>query len=98
MTAELAAAIPALLILLAASIGALAALTERAVLLDGAAEVARAVARGDPPPLDALRGAIGQVTVTRADRGGLICVVLSSPADRLPAVVLTGASCAAPAW
>lgn len=98
VTVELAAAIPALLLLLAACIGALAALTERAVLLDGAAEAARAVARGDPPPLDAVRTAVGEVGLTRADRDGLVCVTLSSPADRLPGVVLAGTSCAAPTW
>ena len=49
VTAELAAAIPALLVLLVVCVGALAALTERAVLIDGAADAARAVARGEPP-------------------------------------------------
>ncbi|MCU1437216.1 MAG: hypothetical protein JWP66_303 [Naasia sp.] len=98
VTAELAAALPAVLLLLLACVGALSALTERALLFDGAAEAARATARGDPPALGALRGAVGEIRVGRSDRDGLVCVTLTSPADRLPGVMLTGESCAAPSW
>ena len=48
------------------------------MLDDGAAEAARAVARGESPPLGALRDAVGEVTVTRTERGGLVCVVLAA--------------------
>ncbi len=74
MTAELAVVLPAVLLVLAACLGALRTGVEEARLVDAAALAARSLGRGDPPA-DAegrarLAGAQG---VTIARRDGLVC-------------------------
>jgi hypothetical protein len=95
VTAELAAAMPAVLLVLALCVGALQALTQRVVLLDAAASSARAAARGEALP--ALAGLTG-ATVTEELHGDLVCVRIASAATgplALLGVPVSATSCAA---
>lgn len=72
VTAELAAALPALVVLVAAALTAVSALGQRVRAQDAAREVARAVARGDPAAGDRLARQMapgGVATVSRSGSG-----------------------------
>src|SRR3954462_14865001 len=75
VAAELAAAMPAVILVLALCLGALQALTQRAVLTDAAAQSARALARGDAAPR-----LPGGVTAAQERDGDELCVTLSAAA------------------
>jgi hypothetical protein len=89
VAAELAAAMPAVILVLVLCLGALQALTQRAVLTDGAAQAARALARGDAAP-DLPAG----VTLTQDRDGDAVCVLLSARAPLALGVPVTGRACA----
>ena len=89
VTAELAAAMPAVLLVLVLCLGALQALTQRALLTDGAASAARASARGDSPP----RLPPG-VTAAEQREGDTLCVTLSAAAPLALGLTVSGRACA----
>lgn len=94
MTAELALAVPAVLLVLAACLGGMRLGVERIRLTDAAAQVARAAARQE----EAGAGAAARVgaQVTGIDReGDLVCAAVRSavPLLGLP-VAITARSCA----
>ena len=77
VTAELAVALPAVLLVLAACLGALRLGAEQVRIVDAAALAARSTARGDAPAVSArLARAAGaeRITTTRS-ADGLVCVV-----------------------
>ncbi|GAB3584858.1 hypothetical protein GCM10027406_32050 [Leifsonia lichenia] len=71
MTAEFAVALPAVLACLALCLGAVQVATQRARLVDAAAQSARMLARGDDPARVA-RTTEAELTVER--EGGMVCV------------------------
>jgi hypothetical protein len=74
VTAEFAAALPAVLLCLALCIGAIQATGQQARLLDHAATAARLIGRGDAAPR-APDGATRRVGVD----DGLVCVTVTAP-------------------
>ena len=74
VTAEFAAALPAVLLCLALCVGAIQAGAQQARLLDHAAAAARLIARGDaaPRPPDGATRRIGS-------DDGLLCVTVTAP-------------------
>ena len=93
MTAEFAVAVPAVLLVLAACLGGLRLGAERLRVVDAAAQVARAAARGDDDAASAA-GRIGAAAEVRRS-GDLVCadVRLAVPLLGLP-VPLAATSCA----
>ena len=93
-TAELAASLPAVVILLVAGLTALSAVGTHIACIDAARDVALALARGEPRPNDRLpRG--GHVSVSsQADR---ISVTVTAPVlgDFLPGLTVNGRAVAA---
>ena len=97
VTAEFAAALPAVVLLLALSLGALAVGSQSVRLQDAAGLTARALARGDPPAAAAAIAAslVPGAGVARRDRSGLVCVLLTTRASGpLAALELRAESCA----
>jgi hypothetical protein len=84
-TAELAAGLPALMVLLIAGLGAVSAVTVRAQCLDAARDAALAVARGEPAPAGAHVVADAE-TVTAS---------VSAPVPLLPTVTVQATATAA---
>jgi Flp pilus assembly protein TadG len=76
VTAEFAAALPAVLLCLAFCIGAVQAAAQQARLLGHAASAARLLARGDAPP-----AAPSGTTRSVATEAGLLCVSMSAPSE-----------------
>ncbi|GAA4153758.1 TadE family type IV pilus minor pilin [Leifsonia shinshuensis] len=74
VTAEFAAALPAVLLCLALCVGAIQASAQQARLLDHAASAARLLGRGDtaPGPPDGATRSVGT-------EGGLLCVTVTAP-------------------
>src|SRR3954468_24169606 len=94
VAAEPAAAMPAVILVLALCLGALQALTQRAVLTDGAAQTARALARGDAGP----RLPPG-VTEAQERDGDALCVTLRASAPLAFGLNVSGRACTlAAAW
>lgn len=88
VTAELAAATPAVLVVLALAVGGVAAAAQQVGLQHAAGDAARAVARGDDPG-----GFAGGAAVAIDRAGGLACVTLSDTALG-GLIALRAASCA----
>ena len=89
MTAEFAAVIPAVLLVLAACLACVQLASQQLQLQDAAAATSRALARGDPPPSFA-----GAAVATHRE-GDLLCARLTSTGQvLLPGVTLTAQSCA----
>ncbi len=86
VTAELAATLPAVVLLLALALGALAVGSQSVRLQDAAGLTARALARGDPP--DRAQAIAGELVpgavITQHDRSGMVCVRL---ATRVPGLL-----------
>ncbi len=86
VTAEFAAALPAVLVCLALCVGAIQAGAQQARLLDHAAAAARLLGRGDvaPPPPEGASRRVGS-------GDGLLCVTVTAPsrAGSLGALGLT---------
>lgn len=80
---------PAVLVILACCLGGLRLASEQLRLQDMAGLAARAVARGDAPP-------IGRSLLERNDRDGLVCVTASTsePLGILGSIRLSGTGCA----
>ena len=95
MTAEFAVALPAIALVLAASLAAVHVAAVQVRLTDAAADAARLVARGEPEAraLALLPGAVDGASATVVHRGDLVCVDAAAPA-RLPIPELRAASCA----
>ncbi|GAA0263575.1 TadE family type IV pilus minor pilin [Cryptosporangium japonicum] len=84
MTAELAAALPIVVLLLTAGLTVLAATTAHLRCVDAAREAARAASRGDPEAVAVgRRVAPSGARVRLVHEGGLVRVVVSAP---MPAV------------
>ena len=97
VTAEFAAALPAVVLLLALGLGALAVGAQSVRLQDAAGLTARALARGDPPSAAAAIAAtlVPGAAVSRRDRSGLVCVLLTTQASGpLSSLQLRAESCA----
>jgi hypothetical protein len=97
VTAEFAVTLPALLLVLAACLGALRLGAEQVRIVDAAALAARSAARGDDPAVSARlarnAGADGIATTRTAD--GVVCVVARRVAPVLGlALPLAARSCA----
>jgi Flp pilus assembly protein TadG len=100
VTAEFAAVLPAVILVLAASLATLQIATTQLRLQDASADASRSLGRGDPPGTAAARLAIAVpgATVTETHRGDLVCAEASarSPggAGLLFGLTLTAISCA----
>jgi hypothetical protein len=97
VTAELAAALPAVVLLLGLVLGAFAVGSQTVRLQDAAGLAARAMARGEPPP--GVTGMVGLLVpgaaVDRRERSGLVCAVVTAPAaGPLASLQLRAESCA----
>ena len=89
VTAEFAAVIPAVLLVLAACLGCVQLTSQQLRLQDAASATARALARGDAPLSFA-----GAAVATHRE-GDLLCARLTSTGQVfLPGVTLTAQSCA----
>lgn len=95
VTAELAVALPALVLVLALALGVLAVGTTRLRCADAARVAVRLAARGEPPATvrAAAAGVAGDVTVRVSGTAGTVTVEVSRPvrvpAHWLPGVVVT---------
>ncbi len=87
MAAEFAIALPAVALVLAFGVGALATGARHVMLQDAAADGARLAARGESDDRVArmVRSAVGGARIAVDDRGDLVCVTLTAPAP-LPAL------------
>lgn len=94
MTAELAVAVPAVLVVLAACLGGIRLGVERLRLTDAAAQVARAAARDEPAGAGAAERMGGSVAAI-SRRDGLVCASVRTAVPLLGVPVpLTATSCA----
>jgi len=87
VTAEIAVALPALVVLLMAAVAAIAVVTAQLRCVDAAREAARAAARGEPPAAVrdvARRAAPSGAGVTMASTGDRVSVVVSTDVRLLP--------------
>lgn len=95
VTAEFAAVVPAVILVLACCLGGLQLSTQQLRIQDVASVAARSAARGDG--LDSGRLVDGATTATQR-RGNLVCVVVTAPgrifAGVFGAVTLTASGCA----
>jgi Flp pilus assembly protein TadG len=89
VTAEFAAVLPAVMMVMVCCLGGLRVAGEQLQLEGTAAVAARAVSRGDAAPATA-------ATLVRSDRGDLVCVTASTSANLglLGGLTLTATSCA----
>jgi hypothetical protein len=97
VTAEFAAALPAVVLLLALALGALSVGSQSVRVQDAAGLAARALARGES--LAAAAGLAGSLVpsaaIAQADRGGLVCAIVTARAPGLLAALeLRAESCA----
>jgi Flp pilus assembly protein TadG len=99
VTAEIALGLPSLVLVLAAVLATLAAVTTQGRCLDAARTAARAIARGDDPAAarDRARAALPRATVDIASAGGdgsFVRVVVSAPlpAPSVVRILLAGRS------
>ena len=95
VTAEFAAVIPAVVLMLACCLAGVQVAGQQLRLQDAAAGVARSVARGGPT---SAAGQVPGVGIAITHRGDLVCARLSarsrSPAGTLLGLTLTASSCA----
>jgi hypothetical protein len=97
VTAEFAVALPAVLVVLAACLGALRVGAEQVRTVDAAAVAARSAARGDDPAVSArlARSAGADQVATNRSADGLVCVVARRATPVLGLTVpLAARSCA----
>jgi Flp pilus assembly protein TadG len=94
VTAEFAAVVPAVMLLLAFCVAGVQIAAQQVRLQDAAADVSRSVARGGGTAAAAPVGA----SVAVAQRGELVCATLSAPSRSVVsgvlALTLTASSCA----
>ena len=86
ITAEFAAALPAVLVVLACCLGAVQVVGQQVRLTDAAADVARLLARADgASAASGLLAAVGPGTaLTQERQGDFVCVRLSAPSAFAP--------------
>lgn len=86
VTAEFAALVPAVLLVLAFCLGGVQVVGQQLRMTDAAADAARSLARGDGRPAAAarVRTTVGDVTMRVEGRGGFVCVRLESAAEFAP--------------
>ena len=86
VTAEFAAALPAVLVVLACCLGAVQVVGQQVRMTDAAADAARLLARGDnAAPASGLLTAVGPGTVLTPERQGeFYCARLSAPSAFAP--------------
>jgi Flp pilus assembly protein TadG len=99
VTAEFAAVIPAVLLVLAFGLGAIEVVVQQARLTDAAADSARSLARGDSEGLMNQRtvGAVGSAAVSVRRSGDFVCVSVAQPAAgpaALTGLTVRGEGCA----
>ncbi len=97
VTAEFAAALPAVVLLLGLALAAFAVGSQTVRLQDAAGLAARVMARGEPPAAvaAAVEALVPQAAVGRAERSGLVCAVVSArAAGALAHLELRAESCA----
>ena len=100
VTAEFAAALPAVLVVLACCLGAVQVVGQQVRITDAAADVARLLARGDTAgPAAGLLAAVGPGTSLAQERQGVfVCARLSAPSAFAPfaaaGLTLDARSCA----
>lgn len=100
ITAEFAAVVPAVLLVLAFCLGAVQLVGQQLRLTDAAANAARSLARGDGLALATARvsAAVGAASLHHRRDGDFVCVRLAMPAAFAPAalagVTVTGRGCA----
>jgi hypothetical protein len=99
VTAEFAAVIPAVLLVLAFGLGAIEVVVQQARLTDAAADGARSLARGDGEELMNQRtvGAVGSTAVSVRRSADFVCVSLAQPAAgpaALTGLTVRGEGCA----
>ncbi|PJJ55436.1 TadE family type IV pilus minor pilin [Compostimonas suwonensis] len=80
MTAEFAAVVPAIVLVLAFCLGGIQLATQNLRMTDAAADAARSLARGDGSDVAAGRAATiaGAVTMNTRQQGEFVCVELSA--------------------
>jgi len=95
VTAEFAVAFPAIVLVLALGVGALAACGRQVRLQDAAADAARLVARDEPEgaALELVSAVAVGAAASIARRGDVVCVEAEAPA-RFPLPALRASSCA----
>ncbi|MFD4959001.1 TadE family type IV pilus minor pilin [Microbacterium sp. NPDC058389] len=81
VVAEFAVALPAVAIVLALGVGALAGASRQVRLQDAVADAARLSARGEPVSrvTEAVVAAVAEASVEIAPRGDLVCVTATAP-------------------
>jgi len=100
VTAEFAAVVPAVVLLLACSLACVQLAAQQVLIQDAAADAARSLARGDPPGSVAGRAAhsVPGVRLSSSGSGDLLCARLSarsrSPIGTIIGLTLTARSCA----
>ncbi|MEO9015381.1 MAG: TadE family type IV pilus minor pilin [Terrimesophilobacter sp.] len=99
VTAEFAAVVPAVILILAVCLGSVHLAGRRLTLQDAASDTARILARGEPST--AARRAqqlVPGVTVAEQSRDGMVCATLTAPVavagGMLGTITLTASSCA----
>ena len=98
MTAEFATVIPAVLLVLACCLGGVQLAGQQLRLQDAAATAARSLARGDGVGAASAQVAqlVAGASLSRSDRGGMVCVRVNSPGPAGPfaAITVTAEGCA----
>lgn len=97
MTAELAIALPAVVLVLACCLSAMQIAGQQLRLQDAAAAAARSLSRGDPAA-DTVARLIPGASLSRSTNGDLVCATVSAPSSALAGTVfgltLRASSCA----
>lgn len=96
-TAELAVALPAVAVVLALCLAGVQVVTVQVRLTDAAADVARALGRGEPPSIaHAIAHTVGPATVSTSQRGQFVCVTVSGDHNPFAALGIrpSGRACA----
>lgn len=90
MTAEFAALVPAVLLVLTCCLGAVQVVGQQVRMTDAAADGARSLARGDDSARAASRvqQSVGDVGFSTSRSGDFVCVRLSAPASFGPAALI----------
>ena len=99
VTAELAVVIPAVLLVLAFGLSAIAVVVQQARLTDAAADGARSLARGDARPIaeEHVAELVGAASLSVDRNGDFVCVALHQAASgpaALTGMTVTGRGCA----
>jgi Flp pilus assembly protein TadG len=96
VTAEFAIVLPAVLLVLAAALGALQIAGDQLRLQAVAVDAARMFARGDPAAASRVAGQLRGASVTRRTTGTLVCADARTTASIgvLPGIALHASSCA----